>query len=183
MTDLFESQLTEALHRRADERHTPAPSLADLHHRAQSNPAGFVSPSPGRGPRLLLAGVFAAVVVVTAIGTGLLLADGEPSQLVDSADQPVTSPDPTTRTSPDPTTDIPPTTPAPTSEGDNTYVDDFGILRDAGTDEPTCPQPPPPSGQLPNGEAIRYDGTTGKPLCGPNGDFLTMPPNHQDSEG
>ncbi|MEM7341569.1 MAG: hypothetical protein AAF467_23165 [Actinomycetota bacterium] len=95
MTDLFESQLTEALHRRADERHSTAPSLAELHHRARTVPASSTAPAPGQGPRLLLAGVFAAVVALGAIGAWRILsADDTVVERIDSADDPESEPGP-----------------------------------------------------------------------------------------
>ncbi len=87
MTDLFETQLTEALHRRADERTAPAPSLAELHHRARTIPGNTSAPAPGRGPRLLLAGVFTAVVVAVAAGTWAFVQDNDATLSVDTADQ------------------------------------------------------------------------------------------------
>ncbi len=87
MTDLFESQLTEALHRRADERTSAAPSLADLHHRARSAPAEPTAPDPGRRPRLFLAAAFAAVIAVAGLGVWRVLAETETSPRVDAADE------------------------------------------------------------------------------------------------
>lgn len=90
MTDPFESQLTEALHRRADERHTAAPSLAELHHRARTVPAA-PAPTPGQGPRLLLAGVFAVVLALGAFGAWRVINDDNSViERLDSADQPET---------------------------------------------------------------------------------------------
>ncbi len=86
MTDLFETQLTEALHRRADERTAPAPSLAELHHRARTAPGNTTAPAPGRGPRLILAGVFTAVVAAVAVGA-VMLANNDATPSVEAADQ------------------------------------------------------------------------------------------------
>ena len=88
MTDLSESQLTEALQRRADERTPPALPLAELHHRARSVPGSSTS-VPTRRPRLLMVGAAAAVAVVAAVGGWRALADDDQiGQRIDSAGQP-----------------------------------------------------------------------------------------------
>ena len=69
-----------------------------------------------------------------------------------------------------------------TGEGENVYVDDAGIRRNAGTDEPECPQPAPANGQDVHGDFIQFDGSTGLPLCDADGNFLTMPAGHEDHD-
>lgn len=71
---------------------------------------------------------------------------------------------------------------AETGEGENVYVDEAGIRRNAGTDEPDCPQAAPVDGRDVNGDHIMFDGSTGLPLCDADGAFLTMPADHDDSE-
>ncbi len=67
-------------------------------------------------------------------------------------------------------------------EGENVYVDDSGTLRNAGTDEPVCPNPLPADGRDADGDYILIDGRSGLPLCGPDGEFLTIDGDHEDTE-
>ncbi len=69
-----------------------------------------------------------------------------------------------------------------TGEGENFYVDDFGTKRDAGTDEPICPEPLPADGRDANGDYILIDGSFGLPLCGPDGEFLTIAGDLDDTD-
>ncbi|MEM9132179.1 MAG: hypothetical protein AAF962_05820 [Actinomycetota bacterium] len=69
-----------------------------------------------------------------------------------------------------------------TGEGENVYVDGVGTMRNAGTDEPICPDPLRADGRDANGDYILIDGRFGLPLCGPDGVFLTIPGDHEDTD-